>query len=142
MNTLTQKILTTLALTAAVFTSSRATDFNSSYIGATNGLWNVPRNWLPSMVPMNGAGDTYNVTITSRFVGLNVDATISNLTLSGTSGRVTATDRNLTVEGATSLISGGATDAECGTHSTWERGDLLDERQRNSGDSANESGLN
>ena len=66
------------------------------------------------MVPMNGAGDTYNVTITSRFVGLNVDAKISNLTLSGTSGRVTATDRNLTVEGATSLISGGATDAECG----------------------------
>ncbi len=59
------------------------------------------------MVPMNGGGDTYNVTITSPFVGLNVDTTISNLTLSGTSGRITATDRNLTVEGGTSLLPAG-----------------------------------
>ena len=42
------------------------------------------------MLPMNGDGDTYNVTVTSRFVGLNVDTTINNLTLSGTSGRITA----------------------------------------------------
>jgi len=58
-----RKIWTTCAA-LAVSSAVHATDFNNSYIGANNGLWNVPTNWSPNMVPMNGGGDTYNVIIT------------------------------------------------------------------------------
>jgi hypothetical protein len=107
MHSITRNILASLAVSAAALVSASGAEINSSYIGANNGLWNVPTNWSPNTLPMNGGGDTYNVTVTSRFVGLNVDTTISNLTLSGSSGRITATDRNLTVDGATSLLPAG-----------------------------------
>ncbi len=84
-----------------------ATQINSSYTGATNGLWNDANNWSSNTVPMNGNGDVFNVTIPNRLVNLNLDPILDSLTLTGSAGRLAATDHSLTVLGGTSLAPAG-----------------------------------
>ena len=73
-----------LLLTAAL--PLGAGEISVSY--ANNGLpWSVPEAWIPSVVPNNGGGNVYNVTIarpgggTNPIVELNEDAFINDLTL-------------------------------------------------------------
>jgi len=50
----------------ALCTIARAADINSSYTGATNGVWGTAANWTPGIVPMNAGTDTFNVTIPNK----------------------------------------------------------------------------
>src|ERR1700691_1251000 len=60
-----------------------------SWTGGT-GDWNLGSNWSGGVVPNNGGGKTYNVTVGSgsaqETVTLNLNTTISDLTLGTTSG--------------------------------------------------------
>src|ERR1700689_5311653 len=56
----------------------------------TTGNWNLGSNWSGGVVPNNGGGKTYNVTVGSgaaaETITLNLNATVSDLTLGTTSG--------------------------------------------------------
>lgn len=58
---------------------------NSLYVGPTNGTYSPAKNWSPAEVPNNTEARSYNVTIppTTFVLSVDVDATISNLTLGG-----------------------------------------------------------
>lgn len=65
-------------------------------------VYSDPSNWSPAVVPNNTATTHYNVTIGARFIiGVDVDATISNLNLEGSVPGVNVTGRNFTVIGET-----------------------------------------
>jgi hypothetical protein len=55
---------------------------NSTYIGRAYGSYGAANNWAPAEVPNNTGAKNYNVTIPpTSAVAVDVDATISNLTL-------------------------------------------------------------
>lgn len=55
---------------------------NSTYIGPSYGSYGAAKNWAPAEVPNNTDAKNYNVTIPPTIaVGVDVDATISNLAL-------------------------------------------------------------
>lgn len=56
---------------------------NSIYVGPADGTYSPAKNWAPAEVPNNTDAKVYNVTIppTSFVLSVDVDATISNLTL-------------------------------------------------------------
>lgn len=91
--------------------SAPAAEINSTYTGPNNGLWSDPANWSPAMVPMNNGIDTYNVTNNlNRIIRLDIDPTISHLTLGGSTARVFGTDHGLTVSGTTNINPGSRID--------------------------------
>jgi hypothetical protein len=55
----------------------------STYVGPDNGNWNDPANWSPAVVPNNSGTATFDVTIDSKTVNLDIDPTISSLTMMG-----------------------------------------------------------
>ncbi|HVI08496.1 MAG TPA: hypothetical protein VND65_09405 [Candidatus Binatia bacterium] len=60
-----------------------------NWTGTSGGNWNTPSDWSGGVVPNNGGGKTYNVTIApgaSQTVDLNLGVTISDLTLGSSSG--------------------------------------------------------
>jgi hypothetical protein len=60
-----------------------------SWTGSSSGNWNTASDWSGGVVPNNGGGKTYNVTIapsTGQTVSLNLGVTITDLTLGATSG--------------------------------------------------------
>jgi hypothetical protein len=60
-----------------------------SWTGSSSGDWNTASDWSSGVVPNNGGGKTYNVTVaptSSQTVSLNLGVTISDLTLGATSG--------------------------------------------------------
>lgn len=56
---------------------------SSTYVGPDNGNWNDPANWSPALVPNNSGTATFDVTIDSKTVNLDIDPTISSLTMPG-----------------------------------------------------------
>jgi hypothetical protein len=50
---------------------------------ATAGLWKVPSNWCPTLIPDNGGGNSYDTTISGppSLITLNISPTLSNLTI-------------------------------------------------------------
>src|SRR5215469_883236 len=65
--------------------------FNSTWNGGT-GNWSTSTDWTPNTVPNNGGGNTFNVTIDSGgtdTVSLDINSTISTLTVGGTAGSST-----------------------------------------------------
>jgi fibronectin-binding autotransporter adhesin len=62
-----------------------------NWTASGSGNWNTGANWSGGVVPNNGGGKTYNVTIspgTAQTVSLNLNATVTDLTLGATSGSV------------------------------------------------------
>jgi hypothetical protein len=60
-----------------------------SWTGGSGGNWNTASDWSGGVVPNNGGGKTYNVTInpaTSQTVDLNLGVTVSDFTLGSASG--------------------------------------------------------
>lgn len=61
-----------------------------SWTGSGSGNWNTASDWSGGVVPNNGGGKTYNVTInpssSGQIVSLNLGATVTDLTLGATSG--------------------------------------------------------
>ena len=88
---------------AAVATQAQT---DSNYVGPDNDNWNVAANWLPAVVPNNGGGATFDVTIDNKTVNLDIDATISSLTMPGDAPFLFSTDHNLTI-GATDEVAFG-----------------------------------
>lgn len=95
----------------ALLHSARAATFESTFVGANNGVWSDAANWSPNSVPNNGGGDLYNVTVGQNVIArLDIDVTINDLTLGANSARVFGTDRNLTMTGTTSMGAGNRLD--------------------------------
>jgi len=60
-----------------------------SWTGTSGGNWNTASDWSGGVVPNNGSGKTYNVTVgpaTGQTVDLNLGVTVTDLTLGATSG--------------------------------------------------------
>jgi hypothetical protein len=78
---------------------------NSTYLGQCGGKYSDASCWSPAQVPNNIASTTYNVSGRGGF-SVDIDATISNLTLSGTSaGLAVVLGRAFTVTGMTMINS-------------------------------------
>jgi hypothetical protein len=86
---------------ACAATSFSAT-VNSTFIGVppNDTSYSDPHNWSPAVVPNNSSSTNYNVTISSKYVVVDRDATVSNLSLSGTTN-LSIAGRTLTVTGTT-----------------------------------------
>jgi hypothetical protein len=70
---------------AAIQFASAQTIVNSVFQVRNQADYGDANNWLPTEVPNNSPGKSYNVTVTTPyFVEMNVDATISSLVLNGT----------------------------------------------------------
>jgi hypothetical protein len=76
-----------LIAAASAVAPAEADVINSQWI-AGSGNWNVAANWNPAVVPNNGAGDVFHVTINGSgsepFVQLNMGATIQSLAVTNT----------------------------------------------------------
>ena len=83
---LATKGVTTLLIVVAAWASSARAQTTVNWNGG-NGNWSASADWSGGVVPNNGGGQTYNVTIsngTAETVTLDLGVTISDLTL-GTS---------------------------------------------------------
>ncbi len=80
-----------------------------SWTGTSSGDWNTASDWSGGVVPNNGGGKTYNVTInpstSGEAVSLNLSATVSDLTLGATTGN-TVTLQSVASDSLT-IASGG-----------------------------------
>ena len=96
-------VLVCLAILSIAGASYSQTQVN----GAATGNWNSTSSWSPAVVPNNGGGNTYNVTLLSSpavNITLNINATIDTLTLD--SGSVLSTDSGNTLT-TTGVTNGG-----------------------------------
>ena len=98
-------------LCAVMFASlsvSRAQVTNSTWAGQTGDNWSDASKWNPAIVPNNNGTHTYNVTAGagSEYPGiaLDIDVTVSSLTLTDEGSAVTSTDRNFS-SASTSLAA-------------------------------------
>ena len=103
---------------------------NSAYIGPDFGNWSDPANWSPPLVPNNGGGQTFDVTIPGLDVVLDIDATVNSFTVRGgpppVDANIVSTDHNFT-SGATSITNDGEIDFFADTLDvTANLGDLAD----------------
>src|SRR4051794_7378124 len=69
-----------VSLFCAASIARAQTVVNSFFVGGDHNYSN-PANWLPMEVPNNSSGKSYNVT--EGFLYLDIDATVTNLTVSG-----------------------------------------------------------
>jgi len=60
-------------------------------------------NWSPPEVPNNSPGKSFNITIPSFQIRMNIDATVSNVTLDSTSVLTEGEGHTFTVNGATTI---------------------------------------
>lgn len=101
-----RKLLLTCALAAF---AGNAHAIDSTYIGPDLGRWGKAANWLPSKVPFNNGRRSYDVTIADHTVNLDINPTISSLSLGGEAATVASLNHSL-ASGATSLTPAGALD--------------------------------
>jgi hypothetical protein len=90
---------------AAVQLASAQTVVNSTFQPHASDYYGDANNWSPPEVPNNSPETIYNVTIRDA-VRLNVDATVSNLTLTGTGG-ISNRGHSLAVTGHATLENPG-----------------------------------
>jgi len=71
------------ALMFTSFSSARAQETSSTYIGPVGGNWSDPNNWSPAIVPNNSGSQTFNVSIGAEFPGviLDLDVVVSSLNM-------------------------------------------------------------
>jgi hypothetical protein len=59
----------------------------SQWVGGTNANWGTAANWNPAVVPNNGGGSTYSVSLDDGFAGqlvnINISPTIESLSILG-----------------------------------------------------------
>lgn len=117
---LTMKIPASLFLTciliAIAITPLSAASINSTYVGPTDGNWGEASNWSPAIVPNNGSGNSFDVTVANVFLTLDLDVAVNSLTFNpgdgnpiitgGTAPFLYCPDQNFT-SANTSLGSGG-----------------------------------
>jgi len=75
-----------------------------------NGNWNTPADWSGGVVPNNGGGKTYNVTIsngTAETVTLNLGVTISDLTLGPSATLQSSGSNSLTIASGGTFTNNG-----------------------------------
>jgi fibronectin-binding autotransporter adhesin len=89
-----------------------------NWTGSSSGNWNTASDWSGGVVPNNGGGKTYNVTIspgTAQIVSLNLGVTITDLTLGSASGGANATLQSVAGDSLTIASGGNLTVASTGT---------------------------
>ncbi len=97
MNTLLlRKSFLILAVISATGLTASADNITSTYIGPDFGTWSKPANWRPNVVPDNSGASTFNVTIDTKAVVLDIDVMINRLALPGEFPFLVAADHNLT----------------------------------------------
>jgi hypothetical protein len=97
-----------VAMSAGVLRLQAQTAVN--WTGSGNGNWNTGSDWSGGVVPNNGGGKTYNVTINpgpSETVTLNLNTTISDLTLGTAATLQSAAGDSLTIASGGSLSNSG-----------------------------------
>jgi fibronectin-binding autotransporter adhesin len=75
-----------------------------------NGNWNTPGDWSGGVVPNNGGGKAYNVTISNgktETVTLNLNATVSDLTMGSLATLQSAAGDSLTIASGGTLSNSG-----------------------------------
>ncbi len=84
---------------------ARAADI--SWLNATSGNWSSPARWAGGVVP-SGAGNTATIDATGALytVTLDSDRTLDAFTLNSTDATFTASGRNFTITGASSITAG------------------------------------
>ncbi len=117
------KLLVACALPVACL-DAQAID--STYSGPDLGNWGNAANWSPAIVPDNGGGMTFDVTVADLSVTLNIDPTITSISFGGDSAAVLSIDHSL-ISVATSVTPAGALDftAEA-TNVLMDAGDMAD----------------
>src|SRR5205809_1367107 len=99
-------VLRNFAITAVLCTAWQAPAGDVQWTNPLGGNWSVPGNWSSGIVP--GSSDGVLITNAGTYtVTLDVDATVANLTLGGSSGTQTfsASSRTFTLNGV-SVING------------------------------------
>ncbi|MFZ1218992.1 MAG: hypothetical protein WAO00_06840 [Chthoniobacterales bacterium] len=89
-------LLVIVALSKLQISNTFAQATASNYTGENFGTWNIPTNWTPAGVPNNSGSATFDVTIDNKNITLDIDATISRLTMLGDSPFLSSTDHSLT----------------------------------------------
>jgi hypothetical protein len=108
--------LTVGAIVLAAFSAGRADNIKSTYIGPADGNWGDPANWSPAILPNNGGGNTFAVSIANVFLTLDLDVAVNRLRfepgdgvpiiLGGTAPSLYCLDQNFT-SAHTSIGNGG-----------------------------------
>ena len=113
------KRVSTIVLALIVVSSLRSQAQTAVSWNGGSGNWNTAGDWSGGVVPNNGGGKTYNVTIsngTSEIVTLNLGVTISDLTL-GTSATLQSSGSNsLTIASGGTFTNSGTLDFNTGTN--------------------------
>ena len=78
------------------FTSAFADPINSTYVGPIGGNWNDPANWSPAIVPDNNGTQTFDVSLGTEGVNLDIDATVNSFALTADFAALNSTDHNFT----------------------------------------------
>ena len=94
----------------------------SSYIGPDGDVWSDPANWSPMVMPNNGGGMNFDVTIDGLQVQLDVDVTVSGFNLDSVGGRLT--DNEHSFAAANTAVGNGR--VELIGHGTVDLGNLAD----------------
>ena len=83
-----------------------------NWIGASSGNWSTSSDWSGGVVPNNGGGNTYNVTInpsSDQTISLNLGATVSDLTLGSAMLQSVAGDSLTIANGGNLTVNSGGT---------------------------------
>ena len=115
---LATKAVTTLLVVVAAWASSAQAQTAVNWNGG-NGNWSASADWSGGVVPNNGGGKTYNVTIsngTAETVTLDLGVTISDLTL-GTSAILQSSGNNsLTIASGGTFTNNGTLNFNTGSN--------------------------
>jgi fibronectin-binding autotransporter adhesin len=110
-------VATVLVVTSMGGLQSRA-QTAVNWTGSSSGNWNTASDWSGGVVPNNGGGKTYNVTInpvsSSQTVSLNLGVTVTDLTLGAASGN-DATLQSVASDSLTIASGGNLTVGSTGT---------------------------
>ena len=79
MKTNAKSFLILFVLITVAFIPARADFIKSTYTGPTEGNWGDPANWSPAIVPNNGGGNTFAVSIANVFLTLDLDVAVNRL---------------------------------------------------------------
>jgi hypothetical protein len=73
------------------------TQVDSTFVGLSSSHYSDANNWAPTVVPNNTETTSYNIEISEKYVFVDIDATVSNLTLESASTRLSVSTRTFTV---------------------------------------------
>jgi hypothetical protein len=86
---------------------------NSTFVGGGDSInkYSNPANWSPAEVPNNSSSKIYDITVALKYVNLDMDATVENLTLIGQTASFYVNGFSYTVTGTATVDANSYLDA-------------------------------